>query len=633
MRSRTTADRSAFLEVVRPFCALILVACSTGTNVGTDHGARPADAARRAAHGGAIQRLAITDDGTAVVTQDSFGATRLWPTLDGTREPLVVPAVRGELAIGRDRQGFTIAVLDEVGGVELVRVTAQGHVRARHQLAADPAFVQLAIAGDEVFGLRADQTIAVLDDDGESLGQLSPPPGERLERIVTRHGRVLALLSRPGAVYGRWIVARHWAGTTRPLTIIDPHEPAMLSPDGINLAVARGVSLDVFDLATGSQGTGAGEPFGYLDADTLAVVDGQLKLQGPGGAHARDHLANHFVVGDGIAVGAFGGALELHRTMSVPRYLGYRFAATTTLHESRGELLAIDRHQAIALDGSLHATLRTPLPDDPRDLADVVPLDSHHVIAAHQVANTFGVSVIDTFQRRTVQAMSTSPVRGELRYEPATDLLALTDNTASFVTRLNRDSMKFETWYRIGGNPRDVYVLDPGVTGLVAIAAHHVTDAIEIEEIDAAALRVGEPVTPRHTYRVPGERVATVDRQGRVYVVSRGDVTIYEHGTLRSTLAGASGGVIVPSPDGSRIVVRDQRLRMYDAKQALRWTIAAPLVTGVTWHGDRLVANAYTSAVELDVETGAIKQRACGWGFSLDALPPRENPEHESMCD
>src|SRR4029078_7870266 len=122
--------------------------------------------------------------------------------------------------------------------------------------------------------------------------------------------------------------------------------------------------------------------------------------------------------------------------------------------------------------------------------------------------------------------------------------------------------------------------------------------------------------------------------QGRVYVAVRGDVVVYEHGVMRGMLANVGDAPILPSPDGSHIAVRDQRVRMYGASYAVAWTIAAPLVTGLAWHGERLVANAYTSAVELDVETGAIKQRACGWGFSLSALPHRDNREdHESMCD
>jgi len=67
-------------------------------------------------HDAGLDLVAVTDDGTAVVTQDAVGGTRLWPTLDGSREPIVVhvPMAR-ELGVMHDGTELAIAALDAVG--------------------------------------------------------------------------------------------------------------------------------------------------------------------------------------------------------------------------------------------------------------------------------------------------------------------------------------------------------------------------------------------------------------------------------------------------------------------------------------------------------------------------------------
>src|SRR5262245_10853456 len=80
-----------------------------------------------APHGGRIELIAITDRGDAVLTAGSFAEIRLWPTLDGTREPVVVRGPRAmQLALGRDRDGLLAAILDQAAGVTLVRFDARG---------------------------------------------------------------------------------------------------------------------------------------------------------------------------------------------------------------------------------------------------------------------------------------------------------------------------------------------------------------------------------------------------------------------------------------------------------------------------------------------------------------------------
>ena len=98
-----------------------LIACSSRS------GAVPHVAARRApplarvpvhvqhgSHSTPIVRLAASDDGSAALTQDASGGTRLWRSLDGTREPVVVELDEARaLALHRLADGYAIAAIDE----------------------------------------------------------------------------------------------------------------------------------------------------------------------------------------------------------------------------------------------------------------------------------------------------------------------------------------------------------------------------------------------------------------------------------------------------------------------------------------------------------------------------------------
>src|SRR5205814_1864529 len=64
-----------------------------------------------APHSGAIRLIAATDAGDAALTADDLDELRLWSTLDGRHEPVVVrgPVAR-QLALGRDGDGFLAAI-------------------------------------------------------------------------------------------------------------------------------------------------------------------------------------------------------------------------------------------------------------------------------------------------------------------------------------------------------------------------------------------------------------------------------------------------------------------------------------------------------------------------------------------
>src|SRR5258708_37923510 len=69
-----------------------------------------------AGHEAFVLAVAVTDDGKVAASADANGSLRLWPALDGSREPVVVAArAATALAIARDREQLVIAGLDAVG--------------------------------------------------------------------------------------------------------------------------------------------------------------------------------------------------------------------------------------------------------------------------------------------------------------------------------------------------------------------------------------------------------------------------------------------------------------------------------------------------------------------------------------
>ncbi|HEX4418871.1 MAG TPA: hypothetical protein VH165_13260, partial [Kofleriaceae bacterium] len=109
-----------------------------------------------APHGGRIVRIALTDRGDAALTLDSFFELRLWPTLDGSREPVIVHGPRAmQLALGRDGDRLYAALLDEAGNVALLVFDPRGGLVGRGQLAAGasagvPITQVVAVAGGVV---------------------------------------------------------------------------------------------------------------------------------------------------------------------------------------------------------------------------------------------------------------------------------------------------------------------------------------------------------------------------------------------------------------------------------------------------------------------------------------------------
>ncbi len=630
---------------------LILVACSTRSAPDVDERLpAPAKAAREpaavASHGAAIESLAVSDDGRAALSQDAIGGTRLWPTLDGTHEPFVVGlAMATQLALGRDGESFVIAALDQVGGIEIVRVGGDGNVITRSRIAPDPAIDAIAIAPQGIVALCADQTIAIYAPSGERIARLAGDAGERLVSLVARKDRVLVIIARHGVLRGRWLDGTSWGITTPTLRgdgdtplAIDATTRMRLSPSGARLLVSFGGASRELDLTTGSPtdtklGTNAA---GYPD-------DGDV-------LELEEASAAEPAIGDGIVVAAKGASLVLGTRTQVLQ-LGYQIRDVAEMHVDGDRIFVSGDGHVAVVDASLAQRVTLALPIDTRTVGEVMPIDDRFVIATHTFApgSWWTMSVNDLEKRETTQAMPHPLDSAGIRYEPSTQLLTIRDKAASYLVRWDAAKRSFELWYTLAkeskravdasytlaGAPADVHLLDPAKNdGIVAIALRRLDGTkVEIGEYMREQLVVGRPIVPIRTFIVDGVGV-DVDTLGTVYVVAGGKLVGYRHGAEVLRIADVITTRLFVHPRGTYIaILADQTMRLYDSSGALHWTIAAPLAQRIAWLGDELIVDYAGGLGKIDVATGALMKRACGWTFGLSALSTNDSTPGDSICD
>lgn len=589
---------------------VVLVACSSG---GDPHPkpTPPPEPVQAPTTGvsGAIHLLALTEDGGAAVSVDDQHGARLWPALDGTREPVVIALDQpAEVAIARDGNGFAIGELDEAGTARIIAVGADGRVRARTELAANARAIALSPRTAIVLG--DDRVVELIDRDG-TRHRLAPPPSTAIEEIAYRDGHALAILHGAGRS-AQWIdlaTARWGEVIARPLP--DGNDPE-LSPDGARLLLHTPRASLVVELASRTKPTFIGTSCGYVDAKRMLCTDGNdAWVDGDDPNHTRVTSATAIASAGGRAVAATGGALALigrDRT----RYLGYGLSELAHFRSAPFGLIVGDpKHRAIALDAQLNIVGTTQLPAD-KPLHELAFIDAHHAVATTW-AESIG-ELLSVFVDGVPGAVLANDAIGPLRFEPATNLLAYASTRGIHLAKWTGTAFTPATL--VADTPRDasIALLDPQRAHGWVLATGVARDGFtQLRFYTADDLASGKPGT---RWRVPG-MVREIDRTGRAYIASSTNLIVaWEAGQPVATMP---EGTVLPSPDGATIAVMGaHELTLVGRDGTARWAVPAIDIGEVRWMASgQLVARFPGSLAVYDLATGAIATRRCGWEFAL----------------
>lgn len=153
-------------------------------------------------HTSNIDKVALSADASVAVTRDQIGGTRLWPTLDGTREPIALPiSAPQQFSVQPHPEGITAAAVDAAGGAKIFGIDERGRAQ---ELGSIPPFqpvfeVHVLPGGAHCLALLRDHTLRIYGRDGIESSRVEQKRFLGTGLRVASDGRsAVALLRAPG---------------------------------------------------------------------------------------------------------------------------------------------------------------------------------------------------------------------------------------------------------------------------------------------------------------------------------------------------------------------------------------------------------------------------------------------------
>lgn len=667
--ARSPRGRACTLKAATLAIALGLAACRTSDTDTTDPtagladgthgdglGASDGSAWRRAGagHTSNIDLVVVSSDGKAVVTRDQIGGTRLWPRLDGSVEPVVIP-VQGPQQLSvetRRKGGFTVAAVDSAGGAKIFGVEANGKVVELGTLAPfQPLFgIYVLPGGERLLALFRDHSIRLVDRAATELASLEErrfrpmslrlaADGKSFAAIITASGTGnKAEVQRLQLVQGEGKQAPRIERVGAP-RVIDAanamsETTAVMAPDGRRFAVVdkpTGTSWELLVVDLAKEGAADTRlqvqmpshlvpSIGFVSKHELlaSAHDGSLSWLvdlDDGSQHARASAPMDFVsqgraqaLAGGVQAAGHGTWLFVHDVVARShRYLGYRSFQTQSVAVSpSGEWVAwayVAGPVFVEAMGEGKAK-RVALPSDPNfGTLKVRFFDDEHLILID------GAGGIHLYRWRDAALVDEAGIHGAIRamhFEP--------DRGVMLVERHNNDVHLFEVSKK--GFEGPYIVADQSFrAGLLAKGTPGHEDAVmwtldsgnKLRHYTLEELRrdPSQDVIMAKGDAIPPGKVAplAIDRYGRHYGVRWNGSTMelfVDFGKHLKTQVSATGDIstIVPSPSGKRFVSIHQRgqstsLSVHDSESlAEQWSFSTGVFNNeVVWSPDgRFVA-------------------------------------------
>jgi len=586
--------------------------------------AAPLPTARRpltvhAMHAARLRALAVTEDGALAVSADLHGSLRWWASLDGTREPLVLPVrAATALAIVHDSEGGAFAAIDEVGQVEVVRVSAAGEISARGIAElARPAVEIRAI--EHAFLARCDDgTIVRIGVDGRRSGELRPRAHQHVASLAARRGAVIAILDTGGEIHGQWLdpVKMKWGELTPSLDIDGTR--VELSPEHHKIAgvVNGGKTLAIVDLGTGFHESvpitadfvdPLLRPVGFAGDDSLALVrSGSVMWDGVSAQIATGEAA---ITDIGVVAETEGGLVISNATSMVNEYIGYQLATVVHTHAlAGGGWLATDGRTIAAIDDHLRTTRAYEFDDvaTPKyGFYDLRIVDDHHALASGSSGSTQDLYLLD-LELGTATVIGSGI--GSVDYDAARQAVAYRTKDAFVLAHYDsrRHELGTPASFPFSGNSSVMHFLDAAKT-------HDLAVVIEAEygydvESTATITRI-RAIRADGTLELGNVKSMTLTPR---WWRSNGNVdALVGPGWAPPTTA-----VVRPSPDGKLVATFDgNHITLRDARGAERWTVPAAGATDLEWSKSGVLAGHGDGMARFDVATGEVSALQCGWRF------------------
>jgi hypothetical protein len=378
-------------------------------------------------HRFAIDRIELTADGRVAVTRDQGGKLRLWPALDGSREPLPIPAPEArDVDLAPSGDGHDIALIDTAGGVHVFHGSPGGDIERRWQLPAELGALDLELLGGGGLALiRGDRVIELRGPEGERIAEYERRQFRPDRLHVTGKGSLLAieiaatsssaslsfhrLAARRSAAGGAAITPLAAGYTVSVPSFLAGHDQSALSPDGKRFAFLR---LDqpsarwrivLVDLAGASHREITLEQMPLSQMPALGFVGaGRLMLRGGVNtpswivdvatgaavpAPARGDIDNNgfTAFAPGLAISALGAWLQIYRVADRESlYLGYEaFSPMAAAYSPSAELAAWGSGYHVYLETLGGRVTRREM-DAGHTVRGLSLVDSRRVLAVYQ---------------------------------------------------------------------------------------------------------------------------------------------------------------------------------------------------------------------------------------------------------
>lgn len=569
----------------------------------------PAHGLVAAGHDRPILTFAATDDGAVAVSVDDRGGMRLWPSLDGKHEPVMVRSQTAvdQLAIARDGDDVVIAAAEPLGQLEVIRTTGRGEPIAHTRVDLARTIVALRAVPSGFVGLRDDQVLVALDLHGVPRGNLTANPGERIAAITGRRGKLLAFVQIERRVHARWIELADklaW-GRQSPALAIEP-TTAVLAPDLLRIAAASDdhKAIVIVDLEHGKRLERpvvdevdlARRPLGFIDDQRLQaqVSHGATEWwYGQVWSAKRLHVHSGTVVAtDRAILTASQGDLTL-TTPAAVQHLGFDMMTISSAQLDGDRLTITDTRSTLQVGARLREQRLFPIA---RDGYELTLLDGQHAVLRTS-AGLFAIALAHPDDRTPLCALY-----GESKYEPSTHLLAVADYDKVWFGHYSPAKHAFDKTVLVNG-PNSVVLLEPAANhGNVAVVVEQ-TEQTTITEVRSIDFSVPTPLRASRSYH--SEAVFEGNGMGP--------------GPDPALLLGLTDTVKQrPNPDGSLIAeVGHHQITLRNRAGTVAWSITRPGITDVVWRSSSELMAFGSGMATIDLATGALLDRQCGWEFGL----------------